>query len=397
MSRVSGLQRLVDYGQKASRKVVGLRSGLSVEGIDAVLAQISGSGSKTTVQVLQVLALPFPAELKASIHEAFEGSVEVICELNFLLGEAFAEAAIEVVERAGLKMSEIDAIASAGQTVYHIDPCQRKIPSTLQIGEASVIAERTGRLVVTDFRTRDLAAGGVGASLIASVEYFLFSQPGRYLALQNIGGIASVIVVPPPGRGHEIIAFETGPGTLIIDEIARELRDDDHAIDYDGRFSALGTVDQELLEELLTHDFFAIEPPKSTGRELFGVNYCRDLVENYDPDKTVDLLATVVALTGRSIVGAYERSILPKHKLDEVIVSGGGQHNKTLMSHLTRLLNRHSIPVSRFDQDRFGFPGEAKKALAFAVIANETLLGYASSSPAATGASHSVIQGKIVL
>lgn len=392
------LQRLIDVAQKPSRKIVGLMSGTSVDGIDAVLVEISGSYTNTKIETIDFLTLPFEQELKDQIHDAFEGDAGFLCELNFVLGEAFSNAAIQVVEKAGLRMSEIDAIASPGQTIFHIDPTQGGVPSTLQLGESSVIAERSGCLVVSDFRTRDIAAGGSGAPLVPYVDFILFSQDKEYLALQNIGGIANVTVLPPRDRPQDLVAFDTGPGNMIIDEIVKELRDDDEALDEGGRFSALGNVDEKLLAKLMDGPYFKVEPPKSTGRELFGIEFCRQLVENYDPKRMIDLLSTVVQFTATSIFQAYDQFILPKYPLEKVIVSGGGVHNKTLMSKLRSLFQSRDIDVLTWnDLPNLGFSGDAKEAVAFAVLANETLQGKESGCPAATGAGHSVVQGKITL
>jgi anhydro-N-acetylmuramic acid kinase len=373
-------------------------SGTSVDGIDAVLCEISGSYTETKIQTLDFLTLPFDEGLRDNIHQAFEGDAGMLCELNFILGEAFAKAAINVVEKSGLKMTEIDAIASPGQTIFHIDPTQGGVPSTLQLGEASVIAERTGALVVSDFRTRDVAAGGSGAPLVPYVDFILFSQDKDFLALQNIGGIANVTVLPPRHRPQDLVAFDTGPGNMIIDEIVKELRDDDQAVDEGGRFSALGRVDEGLLATLMDSPYFRVEPPKSTGREMFGIEFCRALVEKYDPDRMIDLLATVVQFTASSIFHAYDHFILPKRELHQVIVSGGGMHNKTLMSKLSTLFAQRDVEVLTWsDLPDVGFSGDAKEAVAFAVLANETLQGCPSGCPAATGARYPVVQGKIVL
>lgn len=397
-----GIRRLIEVAEKPTRTIVGLMSGTSVDGIDAVLVRVSGQFTNTRVETLKFITVPFTEVVKEQIHDAFEGDPAQLCELNFVLGEAFADAAIKVVRQAGLRLSEVDAIASPGQTVYHIDPTQGGVSSTLQIGESSIIAERTGCIVVSDFRTRDVAAGGSGAPLVPYVDFALFSRNHDSFALQNIGGIANVTFVPPSDNPHGLVAFDTGPGNMIIDEVVKELRDDDHAFDEDGRFSALGNIDQELLKELMSHPYFRLEPPKSTGREMFGQEFCRHLIDNYDPARTLDLLATVVRFTAESIFSAYERFLLPKHSVHRVIVSGGGCHNKTLMKHLKELFAARHIPVLTWDElpnvgIDVGFTGDAKEAVAFAVLANETLQGHPSGCPAATGALKSVIQGKITL
>lgn len=387
----------MDAANKPSRLIVGLMSGTSVDGIDSALVRVHGQGLQTRVETLGFLTAPFSPELREAIHAGFSGDAPALCELNFVLGEAFATAALEVAEQAGVKISEVDAVASPGQTIYHIDPTQGPVPSTLQLGESAVIAERTGCLVVSDFRTRDIAAGGSGAPLVPYVDYILFARPERARILQNIGGIANLTLVPPAGRPQELIAFDTGPGNMIIDELAKELQDDDEAIDRDGRLSALGRVDEALLAELMSHPYMGIEPPKSTGRELFGAEFCRELVERHDPKQTLQILTTVVHFTARSILDSYERFIFPRYDVDEVIISGGGRHNQTLMAALRAGLEPRGIALKSWEDLKAGFSGDAKEAVAFAVLANETLQGLPSGCPAATGASRSVIQGKITL
>jgi anhydro-N-acetylmuramic acid kinase len=282
--------------------------------------------------------------------------------------------------------------------VYHIDRSQGGVPSTLQLGEASVIAERTGALVVSDFRTRDVAAGGAGAPLVPYVDFCLFARPGESRALQNIGGIANVTVVPGPDEPDRVLAFDTGPGNMVIDEVCRELREDEAAFDEDGKFSALGEVDRELLARLLAHPYLDLAPPKTTGREVFGVEYSRQLIDEYDAYKLIDLLATAARFTAESIVRAYRRWVMPRCRLTEMIVSGGGARNATVLRALRELLKEDGVPVRTFDElEGVGFPGKAKEAVAFAVLANETVQGHTSNLPAATGARRPVILGKISL
>jgi len=390
------MKDLLKLAESPRRTIVGLMSGTSVDGIDAAVVDIEGCGFDTKVKLRSFHTMPYSQELENRILEAFEGSAEELCELNFLLGEAFAEASLQAMQAAGLKPSEVDAIASPGQTIFHVDRRAEGVSSTLELGESAVIAERCGCIVVSDFRTRDIAAGGSGAPLVPYVDNILFAKAAKRCALQNIGGISNLTV---PGFGEQaLIAFDTGPGNVIINEIVKELQDDDYAYDKDGRFSSLGKVDEPLLAELMTHPYLRLAPPKSTGRELFGVEFCRGLVEDYDPYAMIDLLATVVAFTARSIHDAYERFVLPHCKLERVIVSGGGAHNRTLMRFLKDGLGTRDIEVLRWDEvPGLGFSGDAKEAVAFAILANETLSGRCSNVPAATGADHPVIQGKITL
>lgn len=397
-ARGSRFEHLERVARKSRRRIVGLMSGTSVDGVDAALVEVEGSYTATRVKLLAFEMLPFEKATRERIHACFAGNVQQLCEANFVLGEVFADAVLAVCAKAGLPREELDLVASHGQTVYHIDRSQGGVPSTLQLGEASVIAERTGSLVVSDFRTRDVAAGGAGAPLVPYVDFCLFSKTGQVRALQNIGGIANVTVVPGPDEPERVLAFDTGPGNMILDEVAKEIEDDDAAFDRDGQLSALGEVDQKLLARLLEHPYFELAPPKTTGREVFGVEFSRGLIEEYDAYRLIDLMTTVARFTAESIVRAYRRFVIPKYRLTEVIVSGGGAHNKTVMRTLADMLGQDGVAVRSLDQvPDVGFPGKAKEAVAFAILANETIQGLPSNLPAATGARRPVVLGKISL
>lgn len=393
MSRVDELAAI---GRKEARTIVGLMSGTSLDGIDAALCTVSGTGRGTKVRLQAFETLPFPEGLRERVEASFQGDVRLACELNFELGEVFADAARTVVERAGRSLDEVDLIASHGQTVHHVDRSMG-LPSTLQLGEPSVIAERTGRIVVADFRPRDIAAGGGGAPLVAYVDHILFAREDRAVLLQNIGGMANVTVVTPdPAR---VLAFDTGPGNALIDEVCRELTGDEDAFDRDGGLSALGEPDEGLLARLLEHDYLRLAAPKTTGREVFGADFAQRLVEAFDRERLIDLVTTLVHFTGRSIAQAYREHVLPglTTPVEEVVVSGGGALNPTLMGVLRRELERDGLRLRSFDELDLGFSAKAKEAVAFAILANETVQGRPSNLPAATGARRPVILGKLVL
>ncbi|RMG09431.1 MAG: anhydro-N-acetylmuramic acid kinase [Planctomycetota bacterium] len=391
----SRLDELLAVARKPERRIVGLMSGTSLDGIDAALCRVSGCGTATEVVLERFRTLPFSPQLRDRIEAALEGDAHTLCTVNFELGEAFAQAARDVVEEAGHGLDEVDVIASHGQTVHHVDRAKSATPSTLQIGEPAVIAERTGRLVVADFRPRDIAAGGAGAPLVAYADHCLFSRPGRTRLLQNIGGIANVTVVTE--RPEDVVAFDTGPGNLVIDEVCREVLQDEDAFDRDGAYSRLGEVDAPLLARLLDDGYFRRPPPKTTGREEFGADYTRELIDTYDPTRLIDLLATVVQFTASSIVQAYRDFVFPRFPVDEVVVSGGGVHNQTLMDALRRELEADGVALRHFDELEVGFSADAKEAVAFAILANETIQGRTSNLPAATGARRPVVLGKVVL
>lgn len=391
MSRIVELQRVAS---QPARLVVGLMSGTSLDGVDAALCRITGSGRACAIELLAFRCEPYSAELRGEIESTLRGSVADVCALNVRLGEVFADAVLGVVAAAGIPLESVDLVASHGQTVYHVDR-SRGTPATLQIGEASVIAERTGRIVVCDFRPRDIAAGGGGAPLVAYLDQCLFARPGEVRLLQNLGGIANVTAVCDDPSAA--IAFDTGPGNLPIDAVTQALTSGRASYDRGGEYSALGEVDQALLERLCQHPFLAEAPPKTTGREDFGEDYSRRLIEAYDPARLIDLLATMVRFTARSIARAYREHLVPRTgQISEVIVSGGGVHNATLMAAIRAEVG-DLAPVRSFDELGLGFTADAKEAVAFALLGSETIQGLPSNLPAATGARRAAVLGKIVL
>ncbi|MGE0706811.1 MAG: anhydro-N-acetylmuramic acid kinase [Planctomycetota bacterium] len=389
--RIAELARLA---RAEARTIVGLMSGTSLDGVDAALCRVHGSGTATRVELLGFGSYPYDPELRGEIEHTIAGSAADVCALSFRLGEVFADAVERVVADSGLAMEAVDLVASHGQTVFHVDRARGR-PATLQVGEAALIGARTGRIVVCDFRPADIAVGGAGAPLVAYVDHCLFARQGEVRLLQNIGGIANVSAIAwEPERS---LAFDTGPGNLLIDAAARALLQDPAACDRDGDYSRLGEVDQALLARLLEHPFLRAAPPKTTGREEFGAELSDALIASYDPQRLVDLLATVVRFTARTIADAYREFVLPRYGgVSEVIVSGGGVHNRTLLAALREEL-AGVAPVRCFDELGLGFGADAKEAVAFALLANETVQGRPSNLPAATGAQRPAILGKIVL
>ena len=261
----------------------------------------------------------------------------------------------------------------------------------MQIGEPAVIAERTGITTVADFRGRDIAAGGFGAPLIPYIDFLLFRKQGWVRALQNIGGIANVTVVPE--SKEDVFAFDTGPGNCLIDEFVRTMTGSKEQFDRNGRRARGGRIQEDILRALLDHPYFSHEPPKTTGRELFGPELIKKLAAATPSEHHADMLATLTALTAHSIKLSYERFVLPRARIDEVILSGGGCRNAYLVELLQSLLAPIPVKVS----DEYGISADAKEAVGFAVLANETIAGNPSNLPSATGASHAVVLGKITL
>jgi N-acetylmuramic acid 6-phosphate etherase len=366
--------------------VIGLMSGTSLDGCDAALVSLSPRGAGLDVRMEAFLTLPMPAELRAQIQEQLApetSRIDRLAELDMRLGAFFAEAALAVLAKAG---GEADLVGSHGQTLWHRPVGDA--PTTLQLGDASLIAVRTGITTVSDFRKADVAAGGQGAPLVPFVDQLLFARDDRSVALQNLGGIANVTALIP---SRPPSAFDTGPANMVIDRFVERATDGHEHFDPAGRYAAQGRVDEALLAAWLAHPFFEQLPPKSTGREDFGHAYAD---ARYDEAMAAgltseDAIATATALTARSIGRAY-RSFLPATP-QEVLVSGGGAHNHTLMAML-----RQELPdASVLPLDAKGFDADAKEAIAFAVLAYQTIFGASNHLPETTGAKIPVILGKI--
>ncbi len=382
-------------GTAKRMRVVGLMSGTSADGVGAAIVDLK----KNKVKLLAFDTFAYPSALRRSILELGEQKLCLpadISNLNFLLGEVFAEAVIRLCKKSRIALSTIDLIGSHGQTIYHNPKGKRFgkriIRSTLQIGEPSVIAQRTGVKTVADFRPRDIAANGEGAPLVPFADYFLFKDKKRSRAVQNIGGIANVTYLPANCQPEDIIAFDTGPGNMVIDRIANILSNSRLNYDKDGKIAAKGKVNTKILNEMLGHPFFLRKPPKSTGREEFGKRYC-EVFYKEAKNKSLppqDFLATATALTAVSIAVAYQR-FLPAIP-DEVILCGGGAHNKTLVKILRQNLPKTTIRLS----DNFGISCDAKEAVSFAILAYATIKGMANNVPSATGADEVLVLGKIV-
>jgi anhydro-N-acetylmuramic acid kinase len=369
------------------RLCVGLLSGTSVDAIEAVLCKVEETGAHAQVTLLAHLSRPFPPEFIQRILSPLDA--RALCELNFELGERFAEAALAVIAQAGLRPGDVDVIGSHGQTVAHLPSSLSTTPSTLQIGEASVIAERTSIPVVSDFRTRDMAAGGQGAPLVPYFDWAVFRKPGAVRAFQNIGGIANVSVVGE--RLDDVLAFDTGPGNMVLDGLARRVTQGRLQCDFNGELSRQGKVIPAMLADLLTHPFFALPPPRSAGREGFGESLVSWFWEQH-PERPYDLIATALAFTVEATARAYESYVLPRFgTLEAVYVSGGGSRNPALMERFAERLA--PLPVRALDT--LGFPEGAKEAACFALLAAEHMVGTPANVPSATGARRQVVLGKL--
>ena len=372
---------------------IGLMSGTSADSIDAACVRLEGAPPRLDWELLSFVTLPISEELRREIFAAFRpetGTVDRLCQLNFTLGEAFAEASLAAAKAAGLTPAQVDFIGSHGQTVWHIPPNSGEgVASTLQLGNPAVIAQRTGIAVVSDFRSRDMAAGGQGAPLVPFVDKLLLSHESRSRAVQNIGGIGNVTWLPAGGKG-EAFGFDTGPGNMLLDRAAEVLTQGQLRCDLDGKLAFAGTVQQEILQKWMDEEpYFAKMPPKSTGRELFGVQRCHRYLEEMGGMSKEDILATLTAFTARSTAEAY-KNFLPALP-DEVLLCGGGARNSAIAAMLQK-----ELPASRIGKtEDAGLPGDSKEAVAFAVLGYETMNRRPGNLPAATGASGPVVLGSI--
>jgi anhydro-N-acetylmuramic acid kinase len=391
------LRALLALRELPVRRIVGLMSGTSADGTDAAVCEIAGAGDDTRVRLLGFTSVPFPRSVRERIFALPDADTAELCELDVIIADCFAQATAAACQAAGVALGDVHLVASHGQTATHRPRSAGKVGATLQIGEAAVIAERTGLPVISDFRVRDVAAGGEGAPLVPLVDHILFRAPGRRRAIQNIGGIANVTLVAD--RVDQIAAFDNGPGNMALDAVARAASRGAEGFDVDGRRAARGRIDPELLAELHRHPYLAQPPPKTTGRELFGKAFIYPLLDRWrdrepavpDGSPLDDLLATLTRFTAEAIVQSYQ-TYLPAFP-DEIYLCGGGARNPTLCAHLRAL----AAPSPVLDTGALGVDPRAKEAIAFAVLGNETLFGHAGNVPQATGAAGPRVLGKITL
>jgi anhydro-N-acetylmuramic acid kinase len=371
-------------------------SGTSADGIDVALVRMDGRSPFFE----NFVAFPFPREVQKNILKLGEGrpaTAGEISQLNFLLGEIFAKAALEACKAFGVAPAQIDVIGSHGQTVFHQGtPATfhgRRIASTLQIGEPSVIAARTGITTVGDFRPADMAAGGQGAPLVPFVDFLLYRHQRIGRVALNIGGIANVTVIPAGAKLEQVLAFDTGPGNMVIDALVRHFTRGRSRFDGNAEMATKGKLLPGLLQTLLRDKYFSKRPPKTAGREQYGEAYLHTLLSHRQAlrAKPEDLVRTVTILSALSIVDAFHRFITPKTKIGELIVSGGGAHNPLLMAQMECGLQGVHVRTA----EKLGVPGDAKEAFAFAVLACETLRKHPANVPSATGAKKAVVLGKV--
>ena len=367
-----------------SKKVIALMSGTSCDSIDAGLCEVFPDKS---VKLIQGINYKYPEHIRAKIFQLFrgEGSIKDVCQMNFVIGKCFAEAAKVLISEFG----KPDFISSHGQTIFHY-PFDEKIDdismkSTLQIGESSVIAQETGCLTISNFRESDMAQNGQGAPLVCFADEMWFKNKGKNFAIQNIGGISNVTVV---SKDFDTFGFDTGLGNIMIDYCVGKYFGKTY--DKDGEIAASGIVSDNWLECLLADEYYFIEPPKSTGREYFSTQYIENALK-YAPSDPKDIIATVTALTARTIAQSNERFIYPNVGIHEAVICGGGAYNKTLMKMLRTYLPKH---IDLTTCEDYGISNNFKEVMAFALLGFCAYYGIPNNLPCCTGANKRVVMGK---
>lgn len=393
--------KLEQLKQKKRKIVVGLMSGTSVDSIDAVLVEIAGFGVAAALKQRAFISYAYPKgfrEYVLSNSLPGTGSVDTISQLNISIAHFFADAVNAVAKKGRIPPTKIDLIGSHGQTVHHI-PAERKlfgkrIRSTLQLGDPSTIAKLTGIATVGNFRTADMALGGQGAPLVPYFDYLMFRSTTMNRVLLNIGGIANMTLLKKNCTVREIVAFDSGPGNMVIDALMKKFYKKE--FDRNGEIAKRGNIVPSLLNKLMAEKYFSMPPPKSTGRELFGNAFVEKMMNSGRGIKNEDLVATATEFTALSVFDQFNRFLKPrlgKHRLDELIVSGGGAMNATLMGSLRRCFHPAKIVTS----SDLGIDSNAKEALCFAVLANETIHEMPANVPSVTGAHRQTILGEICL
>lgn len=368
-----------------------------MDGVDAALVEIdAGAGTAGRPRLRAFATYPYDGELRdALVRCARQGGLADVARLDMAVGEAFAEAALALLDEAGVEPRELRCIGSHGQTLLHLpEPAAaggRQVRASLQVGEPAVVAARTGVTTVADFRRRDLAEGGQGAPLVPLLDHRILRHRRLGRVALNLGGIANVTGLPPAARLEEVLAFDTGPANVLLDAAAR--RRGVGEFDEGGGLALSGAVDEDLLERLLQHEFFRRPPPKSADAGDFLGDFA-EAGEEVDELPTADLLRTLAELTAATVADAIGAWVAPRQPVDELVVSGGGAHNAAVLAALRRRLEGASVVAF---EEAAGFPGDAKEAVAFALLAVEALAGAPGNVPAATGARRPAVLGKIVL
>ncbi len=376
--------------------VAGVMSGTSADGIDVAITRITGRGIKLSFKLLRHAHTPYPRQVRVAVLKAMNASgisVAELAQLNFLLGELYSEAVRKTQKLEGI--AKLDLVGCHGQTLYHQGDSRkflgRQVACTWQTGDGSIMAARLGVPVVSDFRPADMAAGGKGAPLVPFLDYALFHDSWVGRIVQNIGGIANLTAIPAAAQPRDVVAFDTGPGNMVIDQLMQMLFG--KPFDRNGTVAGKGTVLKAVLEESLRNPYFSLRPPKTAGREEFGREYARNFLRRCGRASKEDVIATATALTAQSIARAIARFVMPRGGFREYVVSGGGTQNRTLMAMLTTQIGVFSLKTRTTDD--FGLPSQAKEAVAFALLAYQTWHRQPGNIPSATGATRPAVLGKI--
>ena len=391
------LARVRDYRARARHLLVGLMTGTSADAVDAALVELTGAHPDAEPRLVRYRETPLDRETRREVIElagADAVAPERLLRLDAALAERYAAAVLELLAEAGVEAADVDAIGSHGQTVRHLPRHEAGGRAlTLQIGSAAVLAERTGIPVVSDFRARDVAAGGEGAPLVPLVDWWLFRSSEESRVLLNLGGMANLTFLPRDARLEDVLAFDTGPGNAVVDALVSLQSSGVESFDRNGARAARGRPGAALLEELLADPFFDLPPPRSTGRERFGVAYAEKLAGLAAAMGLADddVIATATELTAASVERGIARFVRPRGPVAAVYVSGGGARNATLMAALARRLS----PARVQPLTALGVEPAAKEALAFALLAHRTLWGVPGNVTGATGAAHPVVLGQI--
>lgn len=375
------IQQLYEIARKTERRIIGLMSGTSLDGLDVALCQISGSGNETSVSLIHFDTVPYTDEVKAEIRKVFakkEIDFQHLCLLNPWIGQLHGQMVLDCLSRWGLTAADVDLVASHGQTVFHAPKSLHKLDkfpnATLQVGDGDHVAATTGVITLSDFRQKHTAHGGEGAPLAVYGDYFVFSKPGENRILLNMGGVANFTYLSASLDASEVFTTDTGPGNTLIDAFARRFADQPY--DVDGQIAARGKVNIALLQALKKNAFFKQPFPKTTGPELFNLAYVRQAQQRSSTTSLSpeDLMATLTRFSAETIAEAVLRVLKPDETYN-VYMSGGGMHNPVLTGAIQALL-----PNCTFGRtDEIGIPGDAKEAVLFAVLANEAVAGGATS------------------
>lgn len=394
------MKKLFELAAKDTKNVIGLMSGTSLDGVDVALVKIKNNGSFTKIDLLGFLEYPFTDGIKTMLlkNSSKETSnVWDISQLNFLLSNIYFDAIKSLSDKLNFSLNNIDLIGTHGQTIQHLptptDYFGYRIASTLQIGDPAVLAKLSGIVTVGDFRTGDIALGGEGAPLIPYFDYILFNSSEKNRALLNIGGISNFTILNKDKNLEDVLAFDTGPGNMLIDFLTKKFYN--QAFDKNGEFARSGKLNEKLFNALVEQDNFIEEvPPKSTGREYYGEHFLHELLTKFDKLKKEDWLNTITHFTAYGIYRNYIKFVKDETEIDELIVSGGGAKNIFLYECLNKYFGE-KIEIKIIDD--IGVTSDAKEAICFAVLANETISGNTTNIPRTTGAKRSTILGKICL